>query len=86
MKDSGHVLNSGTIECNKGLNQYVYNLDVAEPNLKKYREALQAAQKDNKKTIEIEKADTGKHYLRKGSYTFTVEKDGVVVTKDFVIE
>jgi len=86
MKDSGHVLNSGTIECNKGLNQYVYNLDVAEPNLKKYREALQAAQKDNKKTIEIEKADTGKHYLRKGSYTFTVEKDGVVVMKDFVIE
>ncbi len=86
LKDSGHVLNSGTIECNKGLNQFVYNLDIAESSLKKYREALQAAQKDNKKTIEIEKADTGKHYLRKGSYTFTIEKDGVVVTKDFVIE
>lgn len=86
MKDSEVVLNRGEIECNKGLNQFVYTLDVATPNVKKYREALQATQKDKKKPVELEKADSGKQYLIKGSYTFAVEKDGVTVTKDFVIE
>ncbi|MCC6279984.1 MAG: glycosyl hydrolase, partial [Saprospiraceae bacterium] len=86
MKDSGLVLKSGEIDCNKGINQYVYSLNVEPSNLKKYKEALQSAQKDNKKPVEIEKADSGKHYLRKGSYTFVLEKDGVSVMKDFVIE
>jgi hypothetical protein len=86
MKDSGLILNSGALDCNKGLNQFVYTLDIAASSLKKYKETLQSAQKDNKKPVEIEKADSGKHYLRKGSYTFVLEKDGVSATKDFLIE
>ncbi len=86
MKDSELVLNSGVLDCNKGLNQFVYTLDIAAANLKKYMAALQSVQKDNKKPVEMEKSDSGKHYLRKGSYTFTLEKDGIAVTKDFVIE
>ena len=86
MKDSGLLLNSGTLDCNKGLNLFVYTLDIAESQLKKYEEALRSTQKDTKKTVEIEKSDSGKHYLRKGSYTFTIEKDATTVTKDFVVE
>jgi hypothetical protein len=85
-KDGGQVLNSGTIECAKGLNRLNYSLDLQEPALKKYKETLQAGQKDPKKPLEIEKADTGKFYLRKGVYTFTLEKDGKSATQEFTIE
>jgi hypothetical protein len=36
--------------------------------------------------VEIEKADTGKRYLRKGVYIFTLEKSGVEVEKELIIE
>ncbi|MCB9305953.1 MAG: glycosyl hydrolase [Lewinellaceae bacterium] len=80
------VLQSGTINCRKGLNKLDYTMDVREPAVKKYTEALQAAQKDPKKAPEPEKADTGKYYLQKGLYTFTLEKDGYTVQKDFSID
>ena len=54
--------------------------------IEKYKETLQAAQKDPKKPLEIEKADTGKYYLRKGVYTFTLEKDGKTAVQEFTIE
>jgi photosystem II stability/assembly factor-like uncharacterized protein len=85
-KDGGQVLNSGTADCVKGLNRLNYNLDVQETALKKYKETLQAAQKDPKKPVEIEKADSGKFYLRKGIYTFTLDKDGKSSTQEFTIE
>lgn len=85
-KEGGLVLNNGTIPTVRGLNQWEYNLDVREDALKKYRDLLQSAQKDPKKALELEKADTGKHYLRKGVYTLTLEKDGKSVTKEFLIE
>lgn len=86
MKDLSIILNSGEIGCNKGLNQFVYTLEVAASNIKKYRDGLQAAQKDSKKPVELAKADSGKQYLTKGSYTFVIEKDGVAVSKEFTIE
>ncbi|MFN0036030.1 MAG: VPS10 domain-containing protein, partial [Saprospiraceae bacterium] len=85
-KESGLVLNSGTVDCTKGLNQWKYALNFKEDVLKKYRDALQTAQKDTKKTIEIPKADTGKLYLQKGVYTFVLEKGGKTVEREFVIE
>jgi hypothetical protein len=36
--------------------------------------------------VEVEKADSGKSYLRKGVYTFTLEKDGKTATREFTIE
>ncbi len=89
-KDSGLVLNTGTIEASKGLNQWKYSLDFKGDVLKKYQEILtpkEAAKgKEAKKTTEIEKADTGKLYLQKGVYTFTLEKDGKATEQAFVIE
>ena len=85
-KDSGLVLNSGQIDCEKGLNEWKYTLDFKADVLKKYRDIIQAAQKDPKKLLEIEKADTGKLYLQKGVYTFTLEKAGGTVEREFVIE
>lgn len=85
-KDGGQILNSGTVDCIRGLNRFNYTLDIQESALKKYRETLQAAQKESKKPVEIEKADTGKFYLRKGVYTFTLEKDGKSETREFAIE
>jgi photosystem II stability/assembly factor-like uncharacterized protein len=85
-KEGGQLLNSGSADCVKGLNSLTYNFDVQEQALKKYKESLQAAQKDAKKPVEIEKADTGKFYLRKGVYTFTVEKEGKTATQEFAIE
>jgi photosystem II stability/assembly factor-like uncharacterized protein len=85
-KESGLILNSGQIDAVKGLNKWVYNLEFKADVLKKYRDALQAAQKDPKKLLEIEKADTGKLYLQKGVYTFTLEKVGGMEVREFVIE
>ena len=86
LKNTDPILNSGGINCNKGLNEYVYNLEILPSAIKKYREALLNAKKDDKKPVEPVKADSGKYYLNKGSYTFTLEKDGVSVSVDFVIE
>lgn len=85
-KDSGLVLNTGTLEVVPGINRFDFSLDVQESSLKKYKETLQAAQKDPKKALELEKADTGKIYLRKGVYTFVLEKDGKTTEKELVIE
>jgi hypothetical protein len=86
LKNDGTVLNSGVVDCNKGLNKFVYTLDVLPASLKKYKDALSATKKDDKKPAEPEKADSGKYYLNKGSYTFTLEKDKVIVTTSFIIE
>lgn len=85
-KESALMLNNGSLNCKKGLNQWTYNLEFKADALKKYRELLQAAQKDPKKLLEIEKAESGKLYLQKGVYTFTLEKGGVKVEREFTIE
>lgn len=86
LKEGGPVLNSGVVECTEGLNKFVYTLDFVEPALKKYLDTLRSTQKDPKKMPEIEKADTGKYYLQKGIYTFTLEKDGESTVQEFAIE
>jgi photosystem II stability/assembly factor-like uncharacterized protein len=82
----GLLLHSGQLDCAKGINRFDYALDLRENTLKKYTEWLQNAQKDPKKPIELEKADTGKYYLRKGSYIFVLEKDGKAVQQAFEVE
>jgi len=85
-RDSGLVLASGTLDAAKGLNQFQYDLHFEADRLKKYRETLQAAQQDSQKPLEMVAADTGKMYLRKGTYVFTLEKNGKVITQEFVVE
>jgi len=85
-KESGLVLNSGQIDCSKGLNKWNFTLDFKEDVLKKYLDALQTTQKDGKKLLDIEKADTGKRYLQKGVYTLSLEKSGKTVEREILIE
>jgi photosystem II stability/assembly factor-like uncharacterized protein len=85
-KESGLQLQNGSVDCIKGLNELKYTLDFQENVAKKYKEALQNAHKDNKKGIEIDKADTGKQYLRKGVYIFVLEKAGKTLEREFSIE
>ncbi len=80
------TLQSGTIEAVKGMNQWSYNLDIMESSLKKYKQMLEKAQKDSKKPIDLEKSDTGKYYLRKGSYILILERDGTKTMKEFVLD
>ncbi len=82
----GILLNSGQIDCKTGLNTFSYTLDVQETAVKRYQKALQDAQKDPKKTLELVKADTGKFYLQKGSYLLEMQKEGKSTTTTFVVE
>lgn len=88
-KDSGLTLQNGKAEAVPGMNKLVYTLDFKESTLDKYKDALEkqgSKDKKPKKETEIEKADTGKLYLRKGVYTFILEKDGKTAEKEFTIE
>jgi hypothetical protein len=85
-KEGGLELQKGAFDCKKGLNTFVYTLDLQENVLKKYTTALQEAQKDSKKPVEIAKADMGKYYVRKGTYVLELEKDGKKATKEFTVE
>ncbi len=82
----GLLLNNGQIDCVGGLNSFTFALDFQEAALKKYQKALTDAQKDPKKTVELNKADTGKYYLQKGSYVFELQKDGKTANAEFSIE
>ncbi len=82
----GLVLNNGVADCVKGFNSFTFALDIHEDVLKKYQKYLESADKDNSKTIEIPKADTGKYYLQKGVYVLELEKDNIRVSKEFVLE
>lgn len=82
----GLLLNSGQIATTAGLNALTYTLDVSENAVKPYQKALQEAQKDSKRPVELEKADSGKIYLQKGTYTLEIIKDGTKTTTTFVVE
>jgi len=79
----GLLLRTGTFECRKGMNILKYAFDVQEDAIKKYRETLQ---KEAKKSVEIEKSDTGKYYLKKGNYVFSTEKNGKTSVQELILE
>lgn len=85
-KESTLVLNSGQIKAQKGLNKWLYSLDLKADVLKKYQEHGHKNAKKQQKPIQIEKSDTDKLYLQKGVYTFTMEKSGKKVSQEFVID
>ncbi len=82
----GLLLNNGQITTRVGLNALTYTLDVSENAVKRYQKALQEAQKDHKRPVELEKADSGKIYLQKGTYILEIIKDGTTTTTTFAIE
>ncbi len=82
----GLELNKGEQPCAKGMNSLTFVPSVKEDVLKKYTKAVNEAQKDAKKPIEIKKADTGKYYIYKGVFLLELEKDGKTVSKEMLVE
>lgn len=78
------VLNRGEIKTRAGLNRLIYPLDVRPDMIKKYSNFLE--DKTTKKPIELIPSDTGKIYLRPGTYKLILEKNNIIETKTFVVE
>jgi hypothetical protein len=74
------------VDGGAGLNQLKYNLEIKQEAVKSYAKKWNEQQKEPKKELELEKADTGKYYLLKGTYQFLLEKDGKTTQQTFTIE
>ena len=88
-KENGLVLNTGVLPSVQGVNIFNFPMDVQSSSLTKYKEILlsdQKNQKNQKKTLELTKADTGKTYLRKGDYIFVMIKESKTSEQPIVIE
>jgi photosystem II stability/assembly factor-like uncharacterized protein len=66
-----NILKEWTYSGKKGLNYIPYHLDVE--NVKDYEDWLSESTED---AVKLEKADTGKIYLKKGDYTIRITKEG----------
>ena len=81
------TLSKSTISVQKGLNYLEIDMAFDEKQTPQYAAWLDADKKDkDAKATEIKKSDDGKSYLQKGKYTVEIEKDGVKVEKELVIE
>lgn len=85
LKD-GPEVQRRSFDAQKGINKFVYNLDIRADALKNYTKKVNEGIKDAKKAVDPQKADSGKIYLQKGTYTLTLEQGGKSVQKDFVVE
>lgn len=69
-----------------GLNYFEYNGEVAAGKVSAYEKWLNKDKKKDGEPIELEKADNGRFYLQPGKYTIEVEKNGVKVEQELVID
>ena len=90
----GLVVKKGVINADSGLNAFINNLDIdkkIKADLEKEINPKPSDKKEKKdrktdKPIELKKADSGKFYLPKGTYSIELESGGKVVVKDFTLE
>lgn len=86
----GLELKEGKFKAEPGLNTLIYNLDFDEKKQSGFEKELSAAvaEKDKKKTkpVEFKKADSGKFYLAKGTYSVELEMNKTVVKKEFTLD
>jgi photosystem II stability/assembly factor-like uncharacterized protein len=89
------ILSKSTVSVQKGLNYSEIEMTFDEKQnpprevgmLAQYSTFLNMDKKDkDTKDIELKRGDDGKFYLQKGKYLVEVEKDGVKVEKELVIE
>ncbi len=81
------VLSKSTVSLQKGLNYPEISMSFEGKQTPPYTTWLNTDKKDKEaKDIELKKGDDGKYYLQKGKYTVEVEKDGVKMEKELVIE
>lgn len=76
-----------TAKAEKGLNYEPYKLYLDEKMVKDYATYLNQQKKDKTAApIEVKKADSGKYYLQKGTYTVEIRKGGQVAETKLVVE
>ena len=81
------VLSKSTVLLQKGLNYAEIDLSFDEKQTPQYQTWLNNDKKDKEaKDISLKKGDDGKYYLQKGKYSVEIEKDGVKLEKELVIE
>ena len=81
------VLKQVTAAVKKGINYLPYDMTFDDKQTPPYQAWLNDNLKDkDAKKITLKKADDGKWYLQKGKYTVVLEKDGVKVEKELVVE
>jgi hypothetical protein len=80
------VLFSFENEVQKGLHYLEYPGEIEEKILVKYERLLNEKKTKDAAEISFEKAKNGKFYLKAGTYTIKVEKDGNFEEKALVVE
>ena len=80
------TLNTWSSDLQKGFNYLTYNAIVDEKSVKEYQKQLNGKNKDKGKEIKLEKADSGKFYLEKGTYTLAFEKGQTIIERKLIIE
>lgn len=79
-------LASWSADLQKGFNYLTYSGFVDEKAVNEYQKLLNENKKEKGKEIKLEKADSGKYYLEKGSYTLVFEKERTKIEKKLTIE
>ncbi|MFK8008421.1 MAG: WD40/YVTN/BNR-like repeat-containing protein [Saprospiraceae bacterium] len=82
----GETLQSFSHNANQGINYAKYNLAIDDSKKSSYEKFLNKNKKDKKtKSIKFKKTDTKKTYLRPGTYTLEISKDGKTEETNFEI-
>ena len=87
VKTKDIVLKQFTANVTKGINYISYDLLHEDSVTPQYQTWLNDNMTDKEaKKIELKKADDGKLYLQKGKYTIELEKEGVKMEKELIVE
>ncbi len=84
--ESGLELNTFLADAVKGLNYPAYDLSINEGVLEAYTGLLNEKRKSEEKPVKLNKADSGKYYLYKGTYKVVFTKGDAVKESKLVVE
>jgi photosystem II stability/assembly factor-like uncharacterized protein len=84
--ESGLELHTFSVDATKGLNYPAYDFRIDETALEEYTRLLNEKRKADEKPVKLNKADSGKYYLYKGTYKVVFSKGDVVKESKLVLE
>ncbi len=84
--ESGLELHTFSVDATKGLNYPAYDFRIDETALEEYTKLLNEKRKADEKPVKLNKADSGKYYLYKGTYKVVFTKGDVVKESKLVLE
>ncbi len=85
VKFENEVIFKKTIQAERGMNIFQYDLSLDENILNKYEKKWNSINKPEK-SYKIEKSDIGKYFLNTGSYQLILEAEKITEEKTFFIE